>query len=56
MVSSWSTPGDARCSVLLVQEELGLALRGCCIMGLTAAMLAAPYLRSDEGSISSASR
>lgn len=42
--------------VVLLQAEVGLALPGCCIMGLTAAILAAPYLRTagtDEGSIRS---
>lgn len=33
---------------LSVQEGLGLALPGCTTMGLTAAMLAAPYLRPAD--------
>lgn len=37
--------------LLLLWEELGLALPGCCIMGLTAAMLAAPYLGTQRGPV-----
>lgn len=47
MLSSWCTLGAAERPWW---EGLGLALPGCCIMGLTAAMLAAPYLRTGAGS------
>lgn len=51
-LSSWCMLGAAErpSLLLLLWEELGLALPVCCIMGLTAAMLAAPYLRTEAQS------
>lgn len=51
MLCAWCMLGAATRPLLLLWEELGLAPPGCCIMGLTAAMLAAPYLIGGVSSL-----
>lgn len=49
MLCSGSMLGFALPPLLLLYEEFGFVPGGCCTMGLTAAMLAAPYLSRYAG-------